>query len=524
MTTESAATSYIGPRRSVRNLAEVMLLCLILLLAAHLRLTNVADNPGWYTDEATHVDIANHRLEGRTQYMLITDSTLLFARLPLFHILLAGFYQLNANPDHMDALRTLTALLGVGSVGLLYAAVRPSGGRALALLAALMLAMFPQAVLYSRFGFSYNLLTPFILLMLLGLERYLAGKHPAWLGLAAVMLGLCLVTEVWSLALLLPFILSAAYRPRHLLWALPCAALPLLIYALSMLASAPEAFRYDLSFTLSRLGAGRSLAEQWAILLNNYQVLLDNGFWILAGVIGLFTLRPGRLRWLALLCFTLPLISIGRSNALYSLSAYYMIPLLPLVALGVARLIRYGGTALMQAAREFVPLPPRLQPVAAWVVAGGMLLFLVGAPLVASLESTLTFVQQGYVTDIDAFLMDPAEARRVAMFINSRVSANDVVVASPVVGWQFEGNPVDFQMVVAAADRVATPHLPADLPPARLAFDPDYRLARFVVMDDLWRNWGVVHIPGLSQMVEEVQSNWPLVYSEGQFNIYENPF
>jgi hypothetical protein len=133
-------------------------------------------------------------------------------------------------------------------------------------------------------------------------------------------------------------------------------------------------------------------------------------------------------------------------------------------------------------------------------------------------------VQQGYVTDIDAFLIDPAEARRVAAFINSRVSANDVIVASPVVGWQFEGKSVDFQMVVAAADRVATPHLPADLPPVRLAFDPDYRLARFVVMDDLWRNWGVVHIPGLSQMVEDVQANWQVVYSEGQFSIYENPF
>ncbi len=523
MTTELSAISSLPIGRSVRYVAEGLAICLILLLAAYLRLTNVAENPGWYTDEATHVDIANHRLEGRTQYMLIQDSTLLFARLPLFHILLAGFYQLGTDPDHMAALRTLTALLGVCSVGLLYATVRPAGGGGLALLAALLLAIFPQAVLYSRFGFSYNLLLPFILLMLLGLERFLAGKHPLWLGLAAFMLGLELVTEVWSLALLLPFFVSAARRPRHLLWALPLAALPPLIYALSMLASAPEAFRYDLAFTLSRLGAGRSLVEQWAVLLNNYQVLLDNGWWILAGLIGLFTLQPVRLRWLALLCFTLPLISIGRSNALYSLSAYYLVPLLPFVALGIAGLIRYGVSALMQAAREYMPMPAPLQTVAAWVVASGMLLFLAGAPLIASLQSTLIFVQQGYVTDIDAFLIHPAEARRVAAFINNQVGGDDVIVASPVVGWQFNGNPVDFQMAVAAADRVATPHLPPDLPPERLAFDPDYRNARYVVIDDLWRNWGVVHIPGLSKMVEDVQANWRRVYEEGQFVIYENP-
>src|SRR5207344_2812611 len=81
-------------------ITEAILLALILLLASYLRLTNVAENPGWYTDETTHIDIANHRLAGETQYMLIKDSTLMFGRLPLFHILLASYFQLSANPDH----------------------------------------------------------------------------------------------------------------------------------------------------------------------------------------------------------------------------------------------------------------------------------------------------------------------------------------------------------------------------------------------------------------------------------------
>lgn len=110
-----------------RYATEVILLVIILLLAAYLRLTNVAENPGWYTDETTHIDIANHRLAGETQYMLIKDSTLMFGRLPLFHILLASYFQLSGNPDHMLALRTFTGLLGVLSVAMLYAAVRRSG-------------------------------------------------------------------------------------------------------------------------------------------------------------------------------------------------------------------------------------------------------------------------------------------------------------------------------------------------------------------------------------------------------------
>jgi hypothetical protein len=56
-----------------------------------------------------------------------------------------------------------------------------------------------------------------------------------------------------------------------------------------------------------------------------------------------------------------------------------------------------------------------------------------------------------------------------------------------------------------------------------LAFDPDYHHARYVVIDNLWRNWGVVHIPGLSDMVNDVQNMWPQVFALGQFAVYANP-
>lgn len=509
--------------RSALYISEGIILCIILLLAAYLRLTNVADNPGWYTDETTHINIANHRLEGRAQYMLIKDSTLLFGRLPLFHMLLAGYFQLAGTADHMLALRTFTGLLGVLSVGLLYAAVRRSGGGVLALLAALLLAVYPQAVLYSRIGFSYNLLSPLILLMLLALDRFVAHRHRAWLGVAALALGIGLVAEVWMLVLVVPFIIAAAYRPRHLLWGLPLLVVPFLLYAVTMIASAPDAFGFDLAFTLSRLVPNQTLIAQWDTLLNNYQTLIGGGVWMLAGIIGLFALQPTRLRWLALLCFIIPFVLVGRTNALYNLSAYYMIPLLPLVALGVAALLRYGATAIYQAARDYLPLASDKRVGVPILITCVLLLFLVGAPLLVSLSSTFNAVEKGYVTDIDSFLINPQEARQVAEFINSRVGAEDVIVASPVVGWQFGGHPEDFQMAVAATDHVATPHLPADIPAERLAFNPDYRQARYVVIDNLWRNWGVVHIPRLQAVVTDVEANWQRVFEVGQFVVYENP-
>jgi hypothetical protein len=73
--------------RSLRSrparLLEPASLLLILALAAYLRLARLADNPAWYTDEGTHVDIAQRLLQGRAQYLALTQSTLLAARMPL---------------------------------------------------------------------------------------------------------------------------------------------------------------------------------------------------------------------------------------------------------------------------------------------------------------------------------------------------------------------------------------------------------------------------------------------------------
>ena len=69
----------------------------------------------------------------------------------------------------MLTLRTVTACLGVITVAVLYVTARRTTRDArLALLAALLLAIYPPAVLYSRFGFSYNLLAPLVLIAFVG--------------------------------------------------------------------------------------------------------------------------------------------------------------------------------------------------------------------------------------------------------------------------------------------------------------------------------------------------------------------
>src|SRR5512139_1655880 len=220
---------------------EPLAMAAILLLAACLRLANVAANPAWYTDEGTHLDIARHVLHGQVQYLAINQSWLLFSRLPLFEILLSGAAL--AGGVSMLTLRTVTALLGVITVAVLYgAARRTTRDVRLALLAALLLAIYPPAVLYSRFGFSYNLLAPLVLIAFLGLVEYYDRRSKRWLAVSALSIGLGTLSDLWMFIMLAPFALIVVIRNwRDALWSVPLALLPFGFYAATMLVVVPHA-------------------------------------------------------------------------------------------------------------------------------------------------------------------------------------------------------------------------------------------------------------------------------------------
>ncbi len=170
---------------------EILGVVVILVLAGYLRLENLSVNPGWYTDEGTNLIVAKNLLHGQMEYLGINQSTLLFARLPLFPFLVGRLFYIFG--ENLYVLRTFTAGLGVLSVGLLYWIVRRTHaerGAALALLSSLMLAIYPQAIVHSRLGFNYNLLTPLFLLAYLGLWEYLRSSKILWLLMAALAIGI----------------------------------------------------------------------------------------------------------------------------------------------------------------------------------------------------------------------------------------------------------------------------------------------------------------------------------------------
>ena len=488
-------------------------LVLILVLAAWLRLYRAAETPGWYSDEGTHLEIARNLLEGRTQYFAINQSTLLVARLPLFDYLLAGAMRVDG--ANMQTLRVLTGTLGTLSVLLLYVVIRTILNSRLALQAALLLALYPQAVLYSRFGFSYNLLGLLVLLVFVGLGKYRETLTRPWLALSALAVGIGLTSDLMMGAFVLPMLLVVAFRRiRDLLWVIPLMIGPFGLYTVFMLITAPDAFLFDLGYTLTRLG-GKSLIAQVGDLAVNYTILLSQDFWLVVGLIGLFLLPP-MTRLVALLLLLVPIGLLGRTVALHSLSAYYLIPLLPLIALGAASFIDHAVSfAANMIQREFTDS-------CRWtrLLAHGLAALLIVTPLVTQTLDMVNKVNTDYPTAIDPFLLNPESARQVAEFVNNHTRSGNTVIASPGMGWLFDADTADFQMT-AAYSGDETSHLPANIPADRFAFNPQYQQARFAVVDNLWRNWGAVHIPAVAAMLAEVES-WLLVFEAGAIQVYEN--
>jgi hypothetical protein len=466
--------------------------------------------------------------------MAFEESILIAARFPLFPLLLSGLFRIF--PPGMRTLRVFTASLNLISVLLLFVLVaraQKNENTILPYLAAGLYAIYPKAVLYSRIGFSYHLVTVLILLACLGLFEYLRSKNRAWIILAAGAIGLALVTDLIGALWIIPLVLViTAVRFRGWLWSLSLVILPFLVYLAHGLIRAPVLFGYDLNFILRRTNS-IPLVLQFPVMLINYGKLLRADYWLAPALAGLFLLKPRRFKRLILLMFLVPFFLVNRSIALTELGFYYFIPFFPWVALGMASLLYYGTPKVVKLVRA------GLADLLTWwgweeqrnmswwrnrllnVFSALFLFILLVAPFLLSVFSTVQSVESGFTTPFDQVLVEGNDARVISNYVNFHAGPSDLVVTSPTLGWLIDAEVADFQMVLAYQNS-PTLHFPADIPKAHFAYSADYRRAKFAVVDPVWRNWGAVNMPAVAVLLEEVQ-DWPLVYQQGDIYVYQNP-
>jgi len=507
----------------------------ILIISSYLRFANLAENPGWYSDEGTTVEIAKNLLEGRIQYLAINQSTLLVAKMPLFPAILAGVFSF-FEPG-ITTLRYVTASLGVITTGMLYWAVKDILGREspyLGFTAAFLYAIYPQAILYSRLGFSYNLLSPLIVGILWFLWKYLDSSRKKWILLASLLVGVGSISDLMMITLAPAIVLIALSKSwKDAVIAIGIIILPFLVYSASMLSINREAFSFDFRFTFFRLGEIPLIAQYPIIIMNFAAIIFKNYWWNLA-VIGLFLLNQRRFRALMLVLFFTPLILLARTTLLADLGFYYISPLFPLIAIGSASLLIVGIphvlTIIRQGLESFVDNLKRMINIrkleTVWsplifIISSLLLFLIVFSPFIITLSLDVDQTQTGLKTEIDSILVDVHDAKKVITFVNERVNENDFVLASPAMAWAFNSKSADFQMAVAYGGG-ETKHFPINIPSERFEFIPELSNATYVVIDPIWRNWALPNIPEVENMVQKIEK-WPRVYSSGQIDVYENP-
>lgn len=480
---------------------------LFILIASIVRIWNLEWNPAWYTDEGTHIEIARHLIQGENHYLGITDSYLIAARLPLFEHILAVWFRFVG--ISMLSLRILTSFMGIISTALIYRVVASaSDDKRFAIVAMGLFAIYPQAVIYSRFGFSYNLLPILILSGIWNLNRYRQALKVKYLIYASLLFGLGTLSDFIAFSFFPPFILIIlSIRPKHSIIATIGVVAPFTVYALFELYLHPDIFLYDLTYTLYRAG-GIPFTIQFENIIKNIQVLLTETWWIVAGVIGYIWIQPRQFRWTIISITILPILISGRTIALYNLSAYYMIPFLPFFVIGVSALLTYGIPQIFQQLSASISSQKR--------ITSGVFVIL----FIVVSWNLIGDIQNEFTTSVEHFLINADEAHHVQDILIDYTNSKDIIIVSPTLAWMFDAKVTDFQLS-SLSQSIDGVHFPAKLYPDRFAFDVDYTHATYAIVDNLWRDWGAIHMPSVANMFRDIQ-NWELIFEVDTIQVYHN--
>ena len=147
-----------------------------------------------WLDEALTVNIAKQPLHTLPMYLKRDGAP------PLFYVLLHGWMGVFGDSDL--AVRSLSGVIGVVTVPLVWLAGRRFGGRTAGWAAMLLVATSPFAVRYGTETRMYALVALLTVLGLLAMQRVLTRPRPGNLVALAVVTGLLLYSHYWSFYLL----------------------------------------------------------------------------------------------------------------------------------------------------------------------------------------------------------------------------------------------------------------------------------------------------------------------------------
>lgn len=474
----------------------VFALVAILVLAAVLRLANLASVPGWWPDEGVMLNIATNLSHGKMQMFSFTYP--MNPHPPLFFLLAVPFIKIFGSS--ILTTRLISALLGTITVFVVYEIGKKIKDSLAGIVAALLVACLPSVILTSRIGLSYELLAALYALTLLLTISWDQKKHYKTLIAASVLASLCAITSYSGIVAIIFIIGFVAIRSwRRLPFAIVfCFLLPVL-YVLSMLILSRDPFLHDLRYMFARpetqIGI-RQVAGSFSRLWSNFPILI-------LGLLGLiFTKKKVGIYVLG---FLLLITLIEFKTRGYW---WYMMTFLPLMPLGIACLVSESVS------RKKIPLTIAIAFVAVYLIA---------TSLWQSEKKIFIAKTFGLEEEKNFSPSDGAKLRSAVQYINAHTTDDDMVVSSAHISWMLKAKPSDPVLSYVSGDR-STINFPDDMASTgRFVYDPNFQKAKYYLEDKFMRGW-FPDQPNIKQNVTEiVHSTWTLIMDLGEFKIYQNP-
>jgi hypothetical protein len=424
-------------RPRVRERIVTLPFVALFVVAVLLRVIRLDETPGIYPDEASHLEVAYSLLRGDFAAGLFTSTFLPRLPLPLVLINLAAA----AVGWNLYAIRACTVTAALLALIVMYRLLRRDPHNGFLFLPLLVFAVYPPAIYFNRWGFTYNFLAPAFLYVLYQGVQYSKNSRASdlykmLLGIAAALLSepLGIVALIYGLAICSVRSWSATWKVLWMSLA-PVGAYLALLYGLS-----PDVLSSDIHGLLQTRIPG-SPSRMPAVFIS-LQVLFKYFGWLFVlGLVGLwFVPRDVRRHTLLFVAIYL-LVSARVAGGDGSLVIRQFIAFIPFQCLGIGCLLAFVALrvesaldGLMKACTSFgARIRPaiqrahdRLRWFPAALVRGG----LASVFLVASYPSALTVWSGQFRTPFDRLTAPDVDSMYQAVeFLNARCDESDWVLA-----------------------------------------------------------------------------------------------
>lgn len=495
--------------RSIRRLALILPLTLILAVWSVLYLPHLRTSPAWYGDETVALSAGLDLTRGIAAHRAVWNTFWHpYAPYQPGYELLVGWFARLFKGDILGA-RVANTLLALGVALVIYLYGRNILGVLPSLFAALLFISYEQSVIHFRWVFTHNLIALGFAITFLALSRPARRRNDiragAGLALSAAALPLFLYGCV-------PTLLIRLKRPRSWPWLfVPAMAVVGSSLFLGWLMTRPNDFLWsDLAATLrfythSSRESGASIAQ---IALNVLRFFSQDIVHAVGALMLLFCLcRRFYAIGLGGLMVSLLLVQNRQNLSVFYYQAIIFLPLM---------MIAYGAAErrIFQFARR---RGVRLQ------IVRGAQAILLAVPILGAVSLVPKSLSGSLKPRISYWTtQSPDEVEQAARWLNGRITPDDLVICHANISWLLNARTADFQQ---ATSWEGLPTWPFEIPLARAQFRYNAGLehARFAVVGDIDKRWTFLQ-PNVDKLVERmVMERWTVVWSGPNYLILENP-